>query len=70
MSELRLAELGELSDRELEKLRMSAEEATAKLDGREPMNVVTTGDGMGTLDFLRQDVELYERVTAALGRAG
>jgi hypothetical protein len=58
--------MGVLTDRELEDLRKSAAEATDMLEGRKSINFVSTGAGKTTKDFIREHVEIYERVLAAL----
>jgi hypothetical protein len=61
-----MAELGELTERELEDLRNKAVVTAAMLEGREPISFVMTGGGKTTKDFIREHVEIYERVEAAL----
>jgi hypothetical protein len=67
---IRLAQLGELTEGELGDLRKKAVEATDMLEGRKPICFVSTGDDKHTKDFIREDIEIYERVIATLQERG
>jgi hypothetical protein len=59
--ELRLAELGELSEQEREDLAKRAAEARQRIEGGN-FNYVATGGGKRTRDFEREHVEIHEAV--------
>jgi len=63
--EIRLAELGELTDEELGELEQRASDARALIDSGRPRAYISTG-AEGPIDIERDAVDLYERVKEAL----
>ena len=66
-NEIRLAELGELSEEEIADLARRAAEAKAIIDSGKPRGYVST-DGGGPIDIEQDAVDLWERVQKALKR--